>query len=120
MTFKKLFWFSQLLSFYLFLMPSKGDAVTFFVHFDKVAHIIVFVGLAFLFDKAYQFSADKKISILISYGLIVEVLQAQTGRESSVPDAIADLVGIFLYFYVFKYWVDKIDFAQIFIKNKQQ
>ena len=117
LTFKILFWFSYLTSLYLFLMPVGHSGIE-IPHLDKIAHLIVFLGLAFLFDYAYDFTQDKKISVLVAYGLIIEVLQSTTGRESSVPDAIADLVGILLYFYVFKHWVNKIKFDTFFARVK--
>lgn len=98
-------------------MPA-GDSGIAIPHLDKVAHFVVFLGLAFLFDYAYDTSVDRKISFLISYGLIVEVVQATTGRESSVPDAIADLVGILVYFYLLKHWINKIEFNKLFVSNK--
>lgn len=68
---------------------------------DKLIHIIVFFGFAFLMD----LSTSKepfwlwKVLPLFMYGVFVEIIQYFTpDRTFSLLDMVADLTGIVLYF----------------------
>ncbi len=77
-------------------VPEQAD------HFinDKLAHALIFFGLSWLIDLAYR---EYKFLfmlalVLLSYGLIVELLQGFSGyRSFSVFDLIADAVGVAFY-----------------------
>ena len=95
------FWFAHFVCIYLFLKPNIDSGIP-FAHLDKIAHFLVFIGLALLLDYAYSLSTDKKISILVLYGLFIEILQSYFGRESSVSDVVANTLGLIFYFYFIK------------------
>jgi len=70
---------------------------------DKSKHMLTFVSLAFLLD--FSWPKNKlsviKIALLMSYGLLIEVVQLGLPyREFSLLDLLADSVGIFLYWCV--------------------
>ena len=103
--FQTFFWIAHAICLYLFLKPSIDSGIS-FEHFDKIAHFVVFVGLAFLIDYSYKLKLDIKISVLVIYGLAIELLQSHFGREASVADALADVFGLLVYFYLLKPIVD--------------
>ena len=97
-TYKYLFHATLLIVTILFLMPVPQAADS--LVNDKLIHALVFFGLSFLFDRAYVGlnSLIYLVPALISYGLLIEVLQGFSGyRMFSLADLIADLVGILVY-----------------------
>ena len=68
---------------------------------DKVIHIVVFFGFAFLMDlvtSRHPFWLWKGLPLLI-YGAVIEILQYfSPDRSFSVLDWLADFSGILLYF----------------------
>ncbi len=68
---------------------------------DKVIHIIVFFGFAFLMDLStsrHPFWLWKGLPLLI-YGIVIEIMQYYSpDRTFSLLDWAADILGISLYF----------------------
>ena len=68
---------------------------------DKLIHIVVFFGFAFLMDLAiayHPFWLWKGLPLLM-YGLIIEIMQYYSpGRTFSLFDLFADFLGIMLFF----------------------
>ena len=78
---------------------------------DKVKHLVVFFGFAFLMDMStsrHPFWLWKGLPLLI-YGILIEIMQYfSPDRYFSVWDWVADFLGILLY-YITKYiflWLD--------------
>ena len=70
-------------------------------HFDKIGHFIAFFILAICFDFATQVEKKISVSLLVAYGISVEVVQSYIpGREASLGDIIADMAGVAFYFFV--------------------
>ena len=85
-------------------IPSSGGGIK---HLDKVMHLGAFFSLALLLDNASlrQFW-QWKAPLLLSYGAMIEVLQAFVPwRSFSVADWVADALGIALYWLV--WWLLK-------------
>lgn len=84
-------------AFLLMPLPEAGEPVI----NDKVAHGLIFFGLAFLIHRAYpQFRFVTILApILVTYGFFIEVVQGFSGyRTFSMLDFGADVAGIILYF----------------------
>lgn len=71
---------------------------------DKVMHTISFFGFAFLLDLATQRSFLRfQLPMLLGYGALIECLQYfTTWRTFSVADFVADALGVFLYWLLFR------------------
>lgn len=78
----------------------------FLVNFnDKLNHIVAFVTLAFLLEKAYNIKNRLlHIFILLSIGGFIEFYQLffVPGRSFSLKDFLADVIGILIYFTIKK------------------
>jgi len=77
------------------LPPSNVPSVQ-IPHFDKLIHMLIFLGLATLFSRAYPKIAKRVgvvIGILMLYALVDEVTQPGFGREADILDGVADFVG---------------------------
>lgn len=87
--------------FMLIPLPAGGEPLV----NDKIAHAAVFLLLSALIHTAYR---DTRFlfslaSILLLYGILIELLQGWTGyRTFSVFDIIADTVGICIYILILK------------------
>ncbi len=75
-----------------------------FKHVDKIIHFSIFFLLGFFFrlrfpkvDFAYFFL------MLVSYGLLTEILQdiMKLGRSLEILDAVADTLGLSLSYYIY-------------------
>jgi VanZ family protein len=67
---------------------------------DKLNHLVAFAVLAGLADGAYpgRANAGTKWSLLIAYGLFIEVVQRYLPyRHFAWSDLLADALGVFLY-----------------------
>ncbi|WP_257274395.1 MULTISPECIES: VanZ family protein [unclassified Endozoicomonas] len=74
---------------------------------DKLQHLAAFLLLGFLIDASLPSQSFNlsKVSGLMAYGLLIELLQLQTEyRFFSWADLIADLAGIILYFFTIPVW----------------
>lgn len=68
-------------------------------HLDKVAHFVVFAGLAFLLDMGFNIKKAYAITLLSVYGFAVEMIQdTLPTRTASIGDMVADVCGIFCYY----------------------
>ncbi len=80
----------------------------FLVNFnDKLNHIVAFITLAFLLEKAYNIKNRLlHIFILLFIGGFIEVYQLffVPGRSFSLKDFLADVIGIFIYFIIKKFY----------------
>lgn len=96
------FLFFSLLAFVLImsLIPGEADPSGFIN--DKVKHALVFFVLAFVMEVlAYpsEHSGVRNALLLMMFGVLIEVLQGQTGyRDFSLGDMVADGVGIVLFY----------------------
>ncbi|NPA81481.1 MAG: VanZ family protein [Epsilonproteobacteria bacterium] len=84
---------------------------------DKLNHIVAFVILAFLLEKAYNI---KNIflngAILLFIGAFIEVYQLffVPGRSFSLKDFLADVIGISIYFLIKKMYEQRRKRASIY------
>ncbi|MBU3015742.1 VanZ family protein [Poseidonibacter lekithochrous] len=70
---------------------------------DKIKHFLAFFILSFLFFRSFEDINNKfKFSILALFAVLIEVIQSFVGREASVNDALASLLGIVLYLLIVK------------------
>lgn len=91
----------------LLLLPSselKGPDVQ-IDYIDKIAHVILFAGMAFLGIRAidsvtnnikkFLLNCTILIICIVLFGLLVEHLQENyLNRDGNLPDFIADLIGV--------------------------
>jgi VanZ family protein len=82
---------------------SRFELPDFLMNFDKIVHTCVYVPLAFLFFLSLKKSGIKKYAFLLAflfatvYGITDEIHQLYvSGREASIGDTAADLIGAFL------------------------
>lgn len=72
-------------------------------HFDKFMHFAIFGWLALFLDKGFAKSLGVSVAVLFVYGAAVEFIQGQwAGREASLADLVADMVGVLVYFTIGK------------------
>src|SRR6218665_2065252 len=75
-----------------------------FRHIDKLIHFSIFFLLGLLFRLCFpKISYLYFFLILVSYGLLTEILQdtMQLGRSLEVLDAVADTLGLSLSYYIY-------------------
>ena len=89
-------WCAALLVLIASLIPPPAPATENLLGLDKLLHALVYAGLMFCYSKAYARSLWPILAIgLIGYGGIIELLQQfASDRSPSLPDAIANLLGI--------------------------
>lgn len=75
---------------------------------DKISHVVIYAGLAFLCALTWQKHATVGIRhmwaifiILLFYSCLDEFLQGFVGRTPNIWDGVANVAGIFLGFIVF-------------------
>lgn len=91
---------------YMLLRPGAENKEYFFMfpQLDKVIHFSIFFLLGFLFKVRFpKISIFHFFLILISYGLLTEILQdvMDLGRSLEILDAVADSLGVCLAFYLY-------------------
>lgn len=103
--YRVVFWF--LLTTVLILsLVSVGDTKQLFVGQDKFFHMLAYSVLYLLLIQAYQnlFNLWLLAACLLTFGLLVEVLQFFTGyREAEVGDFVANTLGVLIVAWVTKY-----------------
>jgi VanZ family protein len=75
-----------------------------FPHVDKLIHFSIFLLLGFLFRLRFPKTTYLYFFlILVSYGLLTEILQdiMKLGRSLEVLDAVADTLGLSLSYYIY-------------------
>lgn len=78
---------------WLLLRPSAGGPDP-FPGWDKLAHALLFAGLALLAARAYRGHPRWGVfAALAVYGACVEIAQLRVGRSGEVLDLAADAVG---------------------------
>lgn len=98
MLFRVLFCAAFLFVGYSCLTPLDGP-ISDFEHMDKVLHVLAFLGLSGLFERAFPTLFKwKGVFLMIGYGALIEILQGQTQyRSASWADLIADSFGVVSY-----------------------
>ncbi|WP_152554040.1 VanZ family protein [Endozoicomonas elysicola] len=109
------FLFFSLLTFVLVmsLIPGEADPSGFIN--DKVKHVLVFFMLTFVMEMLAYPSEKwgiRKPFWLMMFGVLIEVLQGQSGyRDFSLGDMVADGVGVVLFYAGLKslqyFWIKK-------------
>lgn len=104
--YKSSFFISIFIILYHALAPASPSTLIYsfsdsmFQYPDKSLHILSFLFLAFLLNRASSDYTKYKRNILslLVFGILIEVLQSFTGyREMSLTDVLADTIGILLY-----------------------
>lgn len=89
---------------YKFLAPAEHSGIE-IPYLDKILHAGVFFVLAFLSDKALSIKRRYHYLWLGIFGLLIEILQAQTGyRSAELMDWIADMIGVVMCFSTLDVW----------------
>jgi VanZ family protein len=86
-------------------------------YLDKIYHVIAYFVLALTWLLSFPFSREKpKVKYVIAfscvfYGIVIEVLQTTltTYRTASFLDVVANTVGVFMAFLIFKVVYKKIN-----------
>jgi len=81
---------------------------------DKLNHVLAFMVLSVLFSLGFSNLSEKvKIIMLLIYALHIELIQYFIpGREFSLLDITADIIGIILGFILSKLFVRRMDLTQ--------
>lgn len=81
---------------------------------DKLNHVLAFMVLSVLFSLGFSNLSEKvKIIMLLIYALHIELIQYFIpGRESSLLDITADIIGIILGFILSNLFVRRMDLTQ--------
>ena len=89
-------WCGALLVLIASLIPPPAPATEQVFGLKKLLHAVAYAGLMFCYSKAYAKSLWLVLALtLTGYGGIIELLQQFTpDRSPSLPDAIANLLGI--------------------------
>ena len=67
-------------------------------HMDKAKHFLAFFVLAFIIDRTFLFiNLYVRVTILIIFAFMIEVIQSFIGREFSIWDFVFSTIGIFIY-----------------------
>jgi len=92
--FKSLFWLAVAGVYVLAVLIPSHSAPSISMY-DKYNHMIAFAVLGLLIKMAYEIGYPKSFSLLIGYGIWIEVSQYMTPtRSAEVADVVADIVGI--------------------------
>ncbi len=89
-------WSAALLVLVVSLIPPWAPGSEQVFGLDKLAHAVVYAGLMFCYSKAYARSLWPLLALcLAGYGGIIELLQQFAPyRSASLPDAVANLLGV--------------------------
>lgn len=95
---------------FLLLKPSHLEEQSWYLFdgIDKVIHVSVFIMLGFLFMTAFKGTIFWTfIQIMLLYAFLTEIFQEMMhmGRSMEVLDIVADSIGIFLGYYIYKVYV---------------
>lgn len=94
-----------------------------FPHLDKVVHFCMYFGMTFLLIPVQTVTNKKAniyaISISIAFGLLMELVQyaMQAGREASIYDAFANIVGSFSGLFFYRKLFEKTQLKKFLFKN---
>lgn len=87
---------------WLMLTPSPPEVPGNSAHIDKIEHFLAFFILMILFLRTLKYDVNRKHRtalkaglMLILYGLLMELIQSNTGRHAESGDFIADFAGVF-------------------------
>lgn len=91
----------------MLLRPGVENAGYFFMFkgIDKILHLGIFAVLAFCFIAAFpKIKFSYFIQIMLIYAILTEILQEEMGlgRSMETLDLVADSIGIFLGYYIYK------------------
>ncbi|MFC3033573.1 VanZ family protein [Pseudoalteromonas fenneropenaei] len=88
----------------LFVKEVNSSVIT-FANADKVAHFLIFFGLAFVLHHAFRLPVWLHLLMLAGYGAGIEVLQSMVPhRQASLYDFYADCLGALSYFAGYFVW----------------
>jgi VanZ family protein len=87
-------------------LSSQHSPERWFLHSDKLAHVLYFGGLWLMARRAGFATAWPLALVLLGYGVFIEVAQAlsSTGRSASPSDVAADCLGIALAWWLTRRW----------------
>ena len=97
----------------LALMPVRETPIT--TGWDKLNHCLAFAVLLALLDNAYPKMSfwEKKVSALLLYGVLIEVLQiAISERHFSLLDIVADAAGLAIYSIIRRWLIHHMPFIR--------
>lgn len=95
-------WLSSIV-FLSLLSPDKNPVKPPIPHFDKIAHFIIYAGLAFLALASEHLRRSRKLTvketggitaIVLSIGGIIELVQVTVGRNAEWMDVLANATGV--------------------------
>jgi len=102
-TFKVLFWIALITAYIAAVLP-QDLAPNVPELSDKAHHVLAFVVLGLLLRLAYKINYWYGLLLLVGFGVFIEVSQYFTPtRAAEGKDVIADLVGTFIGFKLYKY-----------------
>ena len=101
--FRILFWLALITTYIAAVLP-QNIAPTVPALSDKAHHIFTFIVLGLLLRLAYKVNYWYGLLFLVGFGVFIEISQYFTPtRAAESKDVIADLVGIFIGFKLYKY-----------------
>lgn len=102
-TFRVLFWLAIVVAYTAAILP-QDSAPTIPKFSDKAHHVLAFVVLGLLLRLAYKVNYWYGLLILVGFGMFIEISQYFTAtRVAEGKDMIADLVGAFIGFRLYKH-----------------
>ena len=102
-TFRILFWLAFITVYIAAVLP-QDLAPTVPELSDKAHHVLAFIVLGLLLRLAYKINYWYGLLLLVGFGLLIEVSQYFTPtRVAESKDVIADLIGTFIGFKIYKY-----------------
>ena len=93
---------------YMLLKPGEENHEYWFMFngIDKIIHLSIFASLGFSYKAAFPKSSFSIfIYIMLIYAFLTEILQEEMklGRTMEFLDIIADVLGVLIGYYIFKY-----------------
>ena len=102
-TFRILFWLALITAYVAAVLP-QDLAPNVPALSDKAHHILAFIVLGLLLRLAYKINYWHGLLFLVGFGVFIEISQYFTPtRVAESKDVIADLIGAFIGFKLYKY-----------------
>ena len=102
-TFRILFWLALITAYIAAVLP-QNIAPNVSALSDKAHHVLAFIVLGLLLRLAYKINYWYGLLFLVGFGVFIEISQYFTPtRAAEGEDVIADLIGIFIGFKLYKY-----------------
>jgi len=91
------------------LIPKKNPEL-FQVYGDKINHIVAFAVMIYLGSHTFSCKKIRLFLYLLFWGIAIEVIQFYLPhRDFSFLDIIADIIGLFLGLFIFRYIAIDVD-----------